>query len=74
MLGYVGRIQHRLNEPVICALAQALPWADIKLAPVPGEMEQRRKVGLSNPFANYANIHILENMPKAELVDFVRAL
>lgn len=73
VLGYVGRIQDRLNEPVICALAKALPWADIKLAPVPGEMEQRQKAGLANPFAGHPNIHILENMPKAELVDFVRS-
>jgi len=73
VLGYVGRIQDRLNEPVICALAKALPWADIKLAPVPGEMEQRLKAGVDNPFASYPNIHILENMPKGELVDFVRS-
>jgi glycosyltransferase involved in cell wall biosynthesis len=73
VLGYVGRIQDRLNEPVICALAKALPWADIKIAPVPGEMEQRQKAGLHNPFAGCTNIHILENMPKAELVDFMRS-
>ena len=72
LLGYVGRIQDRLNEPVLCALAKALPWVDIQIATVPGEMEQRKKAGLGNPFAGYSNIHVLENMPKAELMEFVR--
>ena len=73
VLGYVGRIQDRLNERVICALAKALPWADIKIATVPGEMEQRKRAGLSNPFAGIPNVQILENMPKAELMEFVRS-
>jgi glycosyltransferase involved in cell wall biosynthesis len=73
VLGYVGKIQDRLNEPVIVALARALPWADIVLAPVPGEMEQRQRAGLANPFAGLPNVHIRENVPKAELVALVRS-
>jgi teichuronic acid biosynthesis glycosyltransferase TuaH len=73
VLGYVGRIQNRLDEGTICALAQALPWADIVLAPVPGEMEQRKNAGLANPFVGLPNIHIRENVPKAELVELVRS-
>ncbi len=73
VLGYVGRIADRVHEPVIHALANALPWADIKLATVPGEMQQRAKDGLGNPFAAYPNVQILEDMPKSELPGFVRS-
>ena len=73
VLGYVGRIQDRLHEATICALARALPWADIVLAPVPGEMERRQRDGLVNPFAAHANIRIRENVPKTELVELVRS-
>lgn len=72
-LGYVGRIQDRLHEGVICELAKALPWADIVLAPVPGEMEQRKRAGLSSPFTGYPNIHIKENVPKPDLIPLVRS-
>lgn len=73
VLGYIGRIADRLYEPVIHALARELPWADIKFAPVPDEMKQRARQGLANPFANYPNVQILEDMPKKELTNFVRS-
>jgi glycosyltransferase involved in cell wall biosynthesis len=73
VLGYVGRIADRVYEPVIHALALELPWADIKFAPVPGEMRQRASQGLSNPFAAYSNVQILEDVPKAELTNLVRS-
>ncbi|TAL04774.1 MAG: hypothetical protein EPO07_04755, partial [Verrucomicrobia bacterium] len=74
MLGYVGRIADRLHEPVIHALAAALPWVDICFAPVPGEMQRRQQQGLENPFAKYPNVRFFEDLPKTKLIEFVRSL
>lgn len=73
VLGYVGRIQDRLHEGVVQRLARALPWAEIHIVTVPGEMEQRAQRGLANPFAEYPNIRVRENMPKAELIGTLRS-
>jgi teichuronic acid biosynthesis glycosyltransferase TuaH len=73
VLGYIGRIQDRLHEGVVQQLARALPWAEIQIVTVPGEMEQRAQRGLANPFTEFPNIRIRENMPKAELLETLRS-
>ena len=64
VLGYVGGFEYRLHAPVICALAEAFPWAEIKL---------RTKKPSPDPFAAYSNVQYVEPMPKDDLMEFVRS-
>ena len=64
VLGYVGGFEYRLSAPAICALAEAFPWAEIKL---------RTKKPNPDPFAAYPNVQYVESMPKDDLMEFVRS-
>jgi glycosyltransferase involved in cell wall biosynthesis len=64
VLGYIGNFEYRLHAPVICALAEAFPWAEIKL---------RTKKPSPDPFAGYANVQYVEPMSKDDLMKFVRS-
>ena len=64
ILGYVGNFEYRLHAPAICALAEAFPWAEIKL---------RTGKPSPDPFAAYPNIRYVEAMTKDALMEFVRS-
>lgn len=64
VLGYVGNFEYRLYAPVICALAEAFPWAEIKL---------RTKRPTPDPFAAYPNVQYVDPMSKDDLMKFVRS-
>jgi hypothetical protein len=63
-LGYVGSFHQRLETKAICALAAALPCADIKL---------RMDMPNPDPFSRYPNIHYVERMGKEDLMKMVRS-
>ena len=64
ILGYVGNFEYRLHAPVICALAEAFPWSEIKL---------RTKKPNPDPFAAYSNVQYVGPMSKDDLMQFVRS-
>ena len=64
ILGYVGNFEYRLHAPAISALADAFPWAEIRL---------RTKKPSPDPFAAYPNVQYVEPMSKNDLMEFVRS-
>jgi len=64
VLGYVGNFEYRLHAPVISALAEAFPWAEIRL---------RTKKPSPDPFAAHPNVQYVESMSKDDLMEFVRS-
>ena len=64
VLGYVGNFEYRLHAPVIAALAESLPWVEIKL---------RTNKPNPDPFAALNNVQYVESMTKDALMQFVRS-
>lgn len=64
ILGYIGNFEYRLSVEAICALAEAFPWAEIKL---------RTAKPNPDPFARYSNVHYVDRMSKQALMEFVRS-